>query len=110
MNENLVKECEQIMLSEFSEMHEQIKLLHEEQTNLFDALRQLEEANLEAGASGIHSNLGRGKYSGTCSNALKCFHLFTLSCSNCIGFLCVFGLTLMNKEGKQRLMVSQKEQ
>ncbi|KAL0734702.1 hypothetical protein Bca4012_010912 [Brassica carinata] len=89
MNENLVKECEQIMLSEFSEMHEQIKLLHEERTNLFDALRQLEEANLEAGASGIHSSLGRGKYS---------------------GFLCVFGLTLMNKEGKQRLMVSQKEQ
>ncbi|KAL0873569.1 hypothetical protein Bca101_023274 [Brassica carinata] len=73
MNENLVKECEQIMLSEFSEMHGQIKLLHEERTNLFDALRQLEEANLEAGASGIHSSLGRGKYSGTCSNALNAF-------------------------------------
>ncbi|KAJ4912898.1 Oxysterol-binding protein-related protein 2A [Raphanus sativus] len=63
MNENLVKECEQIMLSEFSEMHGQIKLLHEERTNLFDALRQLEEANLEAGGSVIHSSLGRGKYS-----------------------------------------------
>ncbi|KAL0745928.1 hypothetical protein Bca101_101555 [Brassica carinata] len=73
MNENLVKECEQIMLSEFSEMHGQIKLLHEERTNLFGALRQLEEANLEAGASGIHSSLGRGKYSGTCSNALNAF-------------------------------------
>ncbi|ESQ55101.1 hypothetical protein EUTSA_v10024514mg [Eutrema salsugineum] len=74
MNENLVKECEQIMLSEFSEMHGQIKLLHEERTNLFDALRQLEAANLEAGASGIDDNvyqltkhefssIGRGKYS-----------------------------------------------
>jgi hypothetical protein len=42
MNENLVKECEQIMLSEFSEMHGQVKLLHEERTNLLDALRQLE--------------------------------------------------------------------
>ncbi|KAJ0239530.1 Oxysterol-binding protein-related protein 2A [Hirschfeldia incana] len=63
MNENLVKECEQIMLSEFSEMHGQIRLLHEERTNLFDALRQLEEANLEAGGSGIHSSLGRGKFS-----------------------------------------------
>ncbi|CAH2078249.1 unnamed protein product [Thlaspi arvense] len=74
MNENLVKECEQIMLSEFSEMHGQVKLLHEERTNLFDALRQLEAANLEAGASGIHDNvyqltkhgfssIGRGKYS-----------------------------------------------
>ncbi|KAH0941607.1 hypothetical protein HID58_001244 [Brassica napus] len=41
MNENLVKDCEQIMLSEFSEMHGQIKLLHEERTNF----------------------LGRGKYS-----------------------------------------------
>ncbi|CAA7043492.1 unnamed protein product [Microthlaspi erraticum] len=74
MSENLVKECEQIMLSEFSEMHGQIKLLHEERTNLIDALRQLEAANLEAGASGIDDNvyqltkhefssLGRGKYS-----------------------------------------------
>ncbi|KAG7546564.1 Pleckstrin homology domain [Arabidopsis suecica] len=65
MNENLVKECEQIMLSEFSEMHGQVKLLHEERTNLLDALRQLEAANLEVGASGKHefSSLGRGKYS-----------------------------------------------
>ncbi|KAG2291581.1 hypothetical protein Bca52824_038250 [Brassica carinata] len=74
INDNLVKECEQIMLSEFSEMHEQIKLLHEERTNLFDALRQLETANLEAEASGNDENgyqltkhgfssLGRGKYS-----------------------------------------------
>uniref|UniRef100_A0A1J3K2R8 Oxysterol-binding protein-related protein 2A n=1 Tax=Noccaea caerulescens TaxID=107243 RepID=A0A1J3K2R8_NOCCA len=74
MSQNLVKECEQIMLSEFSEMHGQIKLLHEERTDLFDALKQLEAANLEAGASGIDDNvyqltkhefssLGRGKYS-----------------------------------------------
>ncbi|XP_033132915.1 oxysterol-binding protein-related protein 2A isoform X2 [Brassica rapa] len=74
INDNLVKECEQIMLSEFSEMHEQVKLLHEERTNLFDALRQLETANLEAEASGnddngyqltkhAFSSLGRGKYS-----------------------------------------------
>lgn len=42
MNETLVKECEQIMLSEFSEMHGQVKLLHEERSNLLDALRQLE--------------------------------------------------------------------
>ncbi|VVB12060.1 unnamed protein product [Arabis nemorensis] len=74
MSENLVKDCEQIVLAEFSEMHGQIKLLHEERTNLLDALRQLEAANLEAGASGIDDNvyqltkhefssLGRGKYS-----------------------------------------------
>ncbi|EFH44023.1 oxysterol-binding family protein [Arabidopsis lyrata subsp. lyrata] len=65
MNETLVKECEQIMLSEFSEMHGQVKLLHEERSNLLDALRQLEAANLEVSASGKHefSSLGRGKYS-----------------------------------------------
>ncbi|KAH0915188.1 hypothetical protein HID58_029634 [Brassica napus] len=77
INDNLVKECEQIMLSEFSEMYEQVKLLHEERTNLFDALRQLEVnlvSNLEAEASGNDDNgyqltkhgfssLGRGKYS-----------------------------------------------
>ncbi|CAD5327686.1 unnamed protein product [Arabidopsis thaliana] len=74
MNESLVKECEQIVDSEFCEVQEQIKLLHEERKKLLDALRQLEMANLEAEASGIHddvyqlrnhkySSLGRGKYS-----------------------------------------------
>ncbi|EFH48917.1 hypothetical protein ARALYDRAFT_490050 [Arabidopsis lyrata subsp. lyrata] len=74
MNESLVTECEQIVDSEFSEVQEQIKLLHEERTKLLDVLRQLEMANLEAETSGIHDNvyhlrnhkyssLGRGKYS-----------------------------------------------
>lgn len=70
----LVKDCEQIMLSEFSEIEGQFKILYEERSNLLDTLRQFEAANLEAEASGIHdsdyhltkhefSNLGRGKYS-----------------------------------------------
>ncbi|XP_010539671.1 PREDICTED: oxysterol-binding protein-related protein 2A-like [Tarenaya hassleriana] len=74
MSENLVKDCEQIVLSEFSEMQGQLRLLHQERTDLLDALRQLETANLEAEASGIQDNvyqltkhefssLGRGKYS-----------------------------------------------
>ncbi|XP_010529486.1 PREDICTED: oxysterol-binding protein-related protein 2A-like isoform X2 [Tarenaya hassleriana] len=74
MSENLVKDCEQIVLSEFSEIRGQLNLLQEERTTLLDALRQLEAANLEAEASGIHdsvyqltkhgfSSLGRGKYS-----------------------------------------------
>jgi len=42
MNESLVKECEQIVDSEFCEVQEQIKLLHEERKKLLDALRQLE--------------------------------------------------------------------
>lgn len=42
MNESLVKECEEIVDSEFSEVQEQIKLLHEERTKLLDALKQLE--------------------------------------------------------------------
>lgn len=72
--ENLVKDCEQIMLSEFSVIHGQLKVLCEERSNLLDTLRQLEAANIEAEASGIHdgeyqlrkhefSTLGRGKYS-----------------------------------------------
>ncbi|KAF8075411.1 hypothetical protein N665_1095s0002 [Sinapis alba] len=74
INENLVKECEKIVDSEFSEVQEQIKLLHEERTKLLDALKQQEMANLEAEASGIHesvyqlpnhkySSLRSGKYS-----------------------------------------------
>ncbi|KAF7828400.1 oxysterol-binding protein-related protein 2A-like isoform X1 [Senna tora] len=73
-NENLVKECEQIMLSEFSEIQGQLKILCEERSNLLDTIRQLEAANIEPEASGIHdgeyqlikhetSSLGRGKYS-----------------------------------------------
>ncbi|KAL0711987.1 hypothetical protein Bca4012_018965 [Brassica carinata] len=57
INENLVKECEKIVDSEFSEVQEQIKLLHEERTQLLDALKQLEMANLEAEASGIHESV-----------------------------------------------------
>ncbi|XP_057993717.1 oxysterol-binding protein-related protein 2A isoform X4 [Hevea brasiliensis] len=74
INENLVKDCEQIMLSEFSEIQGQLKVLCEERSNLLDTLRQLEAANIEAETSGIpdgefqltkheFSSLGRGKFS-----------------------------------------------
>ncbi|GAV87567.1 PH domain-containing protein/Oxysterol_BP domain-containing protein [Cephalotus follicularis] len=74
ISEYLVKDCEQIMLSEFSEIQHQLKVICEERSNLLDTLRQLEAANIEAEASGIHdgeyqltkhefSSLGRGKYS-----------------------------------------------
>ncbi|KAA8522253.1 hypothetical protein F0562_012926 [Nyssa sinensis] len=74
INEVLVKDCEQIMLSEFLEIQGQFKVLCEERSNLLDALRQLEAANIEAEASGIHDNefqltkhgylsSGHGKYS-----------------------------------------------
>ncbi|KAF8032842.1 hypothetical protein BT93_D1660 [Corymbia citriodora subsp. variegata] len=73
LGENAVKDCEQIMLSEFSEVQGQLQLLCEERSNLLDTLRQLEAANLEAEASGINdadyvlpkhgfSSIGRGKY------------------------------------------------
>ncbi|XP_024171246.1 oxysterol-binding protein-related protein 2A isoform X2 [Rosa chinensis] len=73
-SENTVKDCEQIMLSEFSQLQGQLKVLCEERSNLFDTLRQLEAANFEAEASGIHdgeyqltkhefSSLRQGKYS-----------------------------------------------
>ncbi|XP_048141118.1 oxysterol-binding protein-related protein 2A isoform X4 [Rhodamnia argentea] len=71
--ENAVTDCEQIVLSEFSEVQGQLQLLCEERTNLLDTLRQLEAANLEAEAPGINdadyvlpkhefSSIGRGKY------------------------------------------------
>ncbi|XP_021277290.1 oxysterol-binding protein-related protein 2A-like isoform X4 [Herrania umbratica] len=74
ISDNLVKDCEQIMLSEFSEIQGQLKVLCEERSNLLDTLRQLEAANIEAETSGIHdgdfqltkheySGIGRGKYS-----------------------------------------------
>lgn len=72
--DNLVRDCEQIMLSEFSEVQSQVNLLCRERSNLLDTLRQLEAANIDAEASGItdgefqltkheFSSLGRGKYS-----------------------------------------------
>lgn len=71
VGENLVKDCEQIMLSEFNEIQGQFKVLCEERSNLLDTIRQLEAANIEADASGTpdgeyqlskheFSNLGRG--------------------------------------------------
>ncbi|XP_054809134.1 oxysterol-binding protein-related protein 2A-like isoform X2 [Prosopis cineraria] len=52
--ENVVKECEQIMLSEFSRMQGQLQILCEERSNLLDTIRQLEAANIEPEASGLH--------------------------------------------------------
>ncbi|XP_022845972.1 oxysterol-binding protein-related protein 2A-like isoform X1 [Olea europaea var. sylvestris] len=74
IGEGLVKDCEQIMLSEFSEIQDQFKVICEERCELLDTLRQLEAANVEPEASGIndgehqlmkqeHSNLARGKFS-----------------------------------------------
>ena len=41
-DENLVKECEQIMLSEFSRIQGQLEVLCQERSNLLDTIRQLE--------------------------------------------------------------------
>ncbi|XP_022861850.1 oxysterol-binding protein-related protein 2B-like isoform X2 [Olea europaea var. sylvestris] len=56
IDERLVKDCEQIMLLEFSEIQGQYKVLFEERSNLLDTLRQLEAANIEAEASGINDS------------------------------------------------------
>lgn len=42
ISEVLVKDCEQIMISEFSDIEGQVKVLCEERSNLLDTLRQLE--------------------------------------------------------------------
>lgn len=41
-SENLVKECEQIMLAEFSDLQEKLQILCQERSGLFDTIRQLE--------------------------------------------------------------------
>ncbi|PWA64430.1 Oxysterol-binding protein [Artemisia annua] len=73
-SETLVKDCEQIMLSEFSEIQGQVKALCEERSSLLDTLRQLEAANIDTEASGVpvgeyqltqheFSDIPPGKYS-----------------------------------------------
>lgn len=42
ISEGLVKDCEQIMLSEFSDVQGQLKFLCDERSNLLDTLRQFE--------------------------------------------------------------------
>lgn len=74
VSEALIKDCEQIMLSESSGLQGQLSLLCEERSNLIDTLRQLEATNVEAETSGVHetqfqlmkhefSSPGHGKYS-----------------------------------------------
>ncbi|XP_022958368.1 oxysterol-binding protein-related protein 2B-like [Cucurbita moschata] len=74
IGETLVKDCEQIMLSEFLEIRGQLQVLCDERSNLLDTIRQLEAASFEAEASGMNdgefqlmkhdlSSEERGKYS-----------------------------------------------
>ncbi|KAG9452382.1 hypothetical protein H6P81_005286 [Aristolochia fimbriata] len=74
LGEALIKDCEQIMLSEFSELKGQLKLLYEDRLSLIDTLRQLEATGVETEAAEIHegqfqlmkddtSSPGHGKYS-----------------------------------------------
>ncbi|XP_043715858.1 oxysterol-binding protein-related protein 2A-like isoform X2 [Telopea speciosissima] len=56
INEILIQDCEQIMRSEISELQGQFKLLCEERSNLLDTLRQLEAANIEVEAPGLHES------------------------------------------------------
>ncbi|XP_024993486.1 oxysterol-binding protein-related protein 2A-like isoform X1 [Cynara cardunculus var. scolymus] len=74
ISEVVIKDCEQIMLLEFTEIQGQVKLLCEERSNLLDTLRQLEAANIEVETPGVpegeyqltqqeFSDLHRGKYS-----------------------------------------------
>ncbi|KAK1378261.1 oxysterol-binding protein-related protein 2A [Heracleum sosnowskyi] len=65
ISETLVKDCEQIMLSEFSEIEGQVKVLCEERSNLLDTLRQLEATNFEAETSGVQDggyHLSKNEY------------------------------------------------
>lgn len=62
LGEDIIKDCEKIMLSEFSELKGQLKLLYEERLNLVETLRQLEVIlrimlqRLYMGSKQIHHN------------------------------------------------------
>lgn len=53
VSELLIKDCQQIMLLEFSEIQKQVKLVCEERSNLLDTLRQFEAAHIEVESSGV---------------------------------------------------------
>ncbi|KAJ0960226.1 hypothetical protein J5N97_001938 [Dioscorea zingiberensis] len=75
LGEELIKDCEQIMLSEFSEHHRQIKLRYEEHITLLNTYHsQLEGVNLDDESTAIYegqlqlmkhdfSSSGHGKFS-----------------------------------------------
>ncbi|KAJ8764192.1 hypothetical protein K2173_005372 [Erythroxylum novogranatense] len=74
IDESLVKDCEQIMLSEFSQLQDQLQFLCQDRSNLLHTIRQLEAANVETETSLIpeseyqlnkheFSSSGRVKYS-----------------------------------------------
>ncbi|KNA08425.1 hypothetical protein SOVF_162390 isoform C [Spinacia oleracea] len=66
VNDSLVKECEQIMLSEFAQVQRKLNFLCKERSSLLDTLRQLEAANIDAEAPGINDNeyqLSKNEYS-----------------------------------------------
>eukprot|EP01018_Ginkgo_biloba_P014602 Gb_04474 [translate_table: standard] len=47
LNETAIRDCEEIMLSEFSEMQSQLKVLQKKRFTLLDTLRQLEAEKVE---------------------------------------------------------------
>ncbi|KAI4372455.1 hypothetical protein MLD38_010682 [Melastoma candidum] len=56
VREDVVRDCERIMLSEFSRVQGRLRLLCQERSGLLDALRQRETYNTEAKAAVIHGN------------------------------------------------------
>ncbi|GAB2274142.1 Oxysterol-binding protein- protein 2A [Dionaea muscipula] len=69
VDESLVKDCEQIMLSEFCELQGHLEVLCEERSNLLDTIRQLdlEAGKIEVDATGVQDSdyrLAKHEYSG----------------------------------------------
>ncbi|XP_026665454.2 oxysterol-binding protein-related protein 1D isoform X2 [Phoenix dactylifera] len=71
LNEAAVKECESIMLSELSELQNQLKSLQQKHVVLLDTLRQLETEKVELETTVVdetkereaHAGLGNGRFS-----------------------------------------------
>ncbi|XP_011622138.1 oxysterol-binding protein-related protein 1B isoform X3 [Amborella trichopoda] len=59
LDQRLIKDCEEIMLSEFSELQRQLKLLHEGRVTFLDTLKHLEAGNLDVETSGTDEGLSQ---------------------------------------------------
>lgn len=80
LNDELIRDCEDIMLSEFSELQSQLKFLEQKRFNLLDTLRQLEAEKVDLETTVVDASqccskqhdIGEyehGKYSGSATES-----------------------------------------
>ncbi|KAI3930971.1 hypothetical protein MKW98_030210 [Papaver atlanticum] len=74
LSETVVGDCESIMLSEFSELQNQLKGLQRKHIALLDTLRQLETEKVELETTVVDETKGRKSYCGPANGRLSDFY------------------------------------